>query len=408
MQINFQKLNRVGYVLLVIAAYFIGATVNNNRVLKNTVNGSVLQQLTGSAKDLPKSINSGLINEVWDIVQKKYVSPINEENLSDGIIKGLVAGLGDPFSAYANKQETKQFAEEISGKFSGIGVEIAMKDDIVTVIAPLKDSPAEKAGVKAGDYIIGIDDNTIKPDESITQIANKIRGPIGTEVKLKIIREKHEGTIEITIKRDNIELKSVTLEIKDGIGIINLSIFHEDTAVKFKQIVKQLTQARVKGIVLDMRNDPGGVLDGAVEIAGHFIKAGEIVVREIPRDPNRTVTHYSEGPAELSDIPTVVLLNRGSASASEILAGALRDSRAIKIIGEKSFGKGSVQEMINLSDGSSLRVTIAKWFMPKGGEIAEKGITPDIVITDEDSSDKIDVQLDKAIGILKTEIENLD
>jgi carboxyl-terminal processing protease len=403
---NSQKLNRVGYVLLVIAAYFIGATVNNNKISNNIINGSAFQQLNGSAKTLPKSIDSGLINEVWDIVQKKYVSTINEEKISEGIIGGLVAGLGDPFSAYANKQETKQFAEEISGKFSGIGVEIAIKNDLVTIVAPLKDSPAEKAGIKAGDFIISIDDKAIKQDESITEIANKIRGPINTEVKLKIIREKLDKAIDITIKRDNIELKSVTLDIKDGIGIISLSVFHEDTAGKFKQIVKQLTQARVKGIVLDMRNDPGGVLFGAVEIAGHFIKEGEIVVREIPRDPNKTVTHYSEGPGELSNIPTVVLLNGGSASASEILAGALRDIRGIKIIGEKSFGKGSVQEMINLSDGSSLRVTIAKWFMPKGGEIAEKGIAPDITITDEDSTDKIDVQLDKAIAVLQAEISN--
>lgn len=405
MTINYQKIHRIGYILLVAVAFFIGTSVGKNN-LAPTANNASFSRPSIFSRELPGAISTDLINEVWEIVHKKYVSPIKDENLSDGILKGLVSGLDDPFSAYANKEETKQFAEELSGQFSGIGVEISIKNDLVTVVAPLKDSPAQKAGVKAGDYIIAIDDKIIKQDESITEIANRIRGPVGTEVKLKIIREKQDGTIEITIKRDNIVLKSVTLEIKDGIGIINLSVFHEDTAVKFKEIVKQLSQARVKGIVLDMRNDPGGVLDGAVEIAGHFLKTGDVVVKEIPIDPKKTVTHYSMGPGELSKIPTIVLLNGGSASASEILAGALRDNRGIKIIGEKSFGKGSVQEMVSLSDGSSLRVTIAKWFMPKGDAIHEKGITPDIEVDDQDSTDKIDVQLDKAIAVLKAEISN--
>lgn len=403
MTINYQKLNRVGYVLLIVVTFFVGASIGKNN-LAPAANLATIQQASIFSRQLPKAINTDLVNEVWDIIHKKYVTPVKDENLSDGILKGLVAGLGDPFSAYANKQETKQFAEELSGQFSGIGVEIAIKNNLVVVVAPLKDSPAEKAGIKAGDYIIAVDDKTIKPDESITEIANRIRGPIGTEVKLKIIREKQNGTIDITVKRDNIEIKSVSVDIKDGIGVITLSVFHEDTAAKIKPIVKQLLQEKVKGIVLDMRNDPGGVLDGAVEIAGHFIKSGDVIVKEIPMDPSKTVTHYSSGPGELSKIPMVVLLNGGSASASEILAGALRDDRGIKIIGEKSFGKGSVQEMVPLSDGSSLRVTIAKWFMPKGDAIHEKGITPDIVVSDQDSTDKIDVQMDKAIAVLKTEI----
>jgi len=406
MNFDYQKLNRVGYVLLVIVAFFVGTAVGKNNLAPNINNSTTILQQGLLSEKLPTAIDAGLLSEVWGIVHKKYVSPIKDENLSDGILRGLVAGLGDQFSAYANKDETKQFAEELSGKFSGIGVEIGIKNNLVTVIAPLKNSPADKAGIKAGDYIIGINDKTIGPTESITEIANNIRGPVGTEVKLKIIREKTDGAIDITIRRDNIELESVGVEIKDGIGIVNLSVFHEDTAAKFNEIAKQLVKTRVKGIVLDMRNDPGGVLNGAVEIAGHFIKTGSVVVKEIPKDPSKTITHYSNGPADLARIPVVVLLNGGSASASEILAGALRDNRGIKIIGEKSFGKGSVQEMVSLSDGSSLRVTIAKWFMPNGGEIAEKGIVPDVTVSDQDSTDKIDVQLDKAIVILKTEIGN--
>lgn len=404
MTINYQKLNRVGYVLLVVVAFFVGTAIGKNNLssVGNSTTGIVGANIF--SRELPKAVSPDLINEVWDIIHKKYVSPIKDENLSDGILRGLVAGLGDPFSAYANKSETKKFAEELSGSFSGIGVEIALKNNLVTVVAPLKNSPAAKAGILAGDYIIAVNDKTISADQSVDEVANQIRGPKGTDVKLKIIREKKNGTIDITVRRDNIELESVAVEIKDGIGIIDLSVFHEDTAAKFKTVVQQLTKARVKGIVLDMRNDPGGVLNGAVEIAGHFIKSGEVVVREIPKDPNQTITHYSNGPAELSKIPTVVLLNGGSASAAEILAGALRDDRGIKIIGEKSFGKGSVQEMVSLSDGASLRVTIAKWFMPKGEAIADKGITPDVTVSDQDSTDKIDVQLDKAIAILQTEI----
>jgi carboxyl-terminal processing protease len=193
------------------------------------------------------------------------------------------------------------------------------------------------------------------------------------------------------------------MDIKDDIAVVDLTVFHEDTAGKFKTLVKQMLSKHVKGIILDMRNNPGGILQGAVEIAGHFYKDG-VVVKEVPSDPTKEITHYSEGPGDLEKIPVVVLVNGGSASASEILAGALRDARGIKIIGEKTFGKGSVQELINLSDGSSLRVTIAKWFMPKGGEIAEKGIEPDIVVESSDINDKVDVQLDRTIAVLKAEI----
>lgn len=401
-------MKRIGYVFLVIVSFLVGLSVGKNNFQSD--NSGIANQLrsiqTRNTYGLPEPVKVDLVNEVWNQIHQKYVGKIDDSKLSDGILRGLISGLEDPFSAYANKDETKQFNEELSGKFSGVGIEIGKKNNLIVVIAPLKNSPAARAGIRAGDYIIAVDGKTIGSEESVSDIASKIRGPIGTNVDLKLIREKHDGTIEITITRENIELESVTSEIKDGVGIINLSVFHEDTAKRIDKIAKEFKDKKVKGIVIDMRNNPGGLLQSAVQIAGHFIKRGDIVVTERAANPANENKNYSEGPGDLENVPTVVLLNGGSASASEILAGALRDNRGIKIIGEKSFGKGSVQEMVKLSDGSSLRITIAKWYMPKGGEIAEKGIEPDIKVTDPDYSDDIDVQMDKAITVLKTQLNN--
>jgi carboxyl-terminal processing protease len=399
----FQRHNYLLLVLLLIITFFVGTKFGQNRANQAGVSSIFSPTQNTQLSVLPSAVDTKLINEVWNILHKKYVGTVKDDELANGMIRGMVSGLGDPYSTFADRIETSQFEQDLSGNFSGIGVEIGKKNGLITIIAPLKDYPAYKAGVKAGDIIYRIDGKDLPNDASLGEVASQIRGTIGTDVKLGILREKADGPLEITVRRENIELPSVTMDVKDDIAVINLSIFHEDTANKFKTLVKQILNQHIKGIVLDMRNNPGGVLQGAVEIAGHFYKDG-IVVKEVPSDPAKTIIHYSEGPGDLEKIPVVVLVNGGSASASEILAGALRDARGIKIIGEKTFGKGSVQELVNLNDGSSLRITIAKWFMPKGGEIAEKGIEPDIVVENQDNNDKVDVQLDRAIAVLKTEM----
>lgn len=399
----FQKNNYLLLVLLLIITFFIGTKFGQNLTNQTGASGIFSPTQNTQLSVLPSAINTKLVNEVWDVLHKKYVGKVKDDELANGIIRGMVAGLGDPYSAFADRVETSQFEQDLSGKFSGVGIEIGKKNGLLTVIAPLKGYPAQRAGMKAGDIIYRIDGKDLLNDESLGEVASRIRGTLGTSVKLGVLREKANGPLEFTIRRENIELPSVTMDIKDNIAVVSLSVFHEDTADKFKLLVKKMLDQNIKGIVLDMRDDPGGVLQGAVEIAGHFYKNG-IVVKEVPSDPTKAIIHYSDGPGDLEKIPVVVLVNEGSASASEILAGALRDARGIKIIGEKTFGKGSVQELINLNDGSSLRITIAKWFMPKGGEIAEKGIEPDITVESSDVNDKVDVQLDKAIAVLKTEI----
>jgi len=400
---NFHKNNYLLVVLLLIVAFFVGNKFGQSHVGRSNTSNIFSPTQKTQLSVLPSAVDTKLINEVWNTLHNKYVGKVKDDELANGMIRGMVDGLGDPYSAFADREETSQFEQDLSGKFSGVGIEMGKKNGLVTVIAPLKDYPAYRAGMKAGDVIYRIDGKDLTNDESLDKVASQIRGKLGTEVKLGVLREKASAPLEFTIRRENIELPSVTMDIKDNIAVINLSVFHEDTAAKFRTLARQMLNQNVKGIVLDMRNDPGGVLEGAVEIAGHFYKDG-IVVKEVPSDPTKAIIHYSEGPGDLEKIPVVVLVNSGSASASEILAGALRDARKVKIIGEKTFGKGSVQELINLNDGSSLRITIAKWFMPKGGEIAEKGIDPDIVVENSDDNDKVDAQLDRAIAVLKTEI----
>lgn len=390
--------NKIKYIIVLFVVFAAGIGIGNNLAATKTL------QTFGGQNGLPEAVNEKLINEVWNNVKKKYVGEIKDENLAVGMLRGLVSGVGDPYSAYATREETNQFEEEISGQFSGIGVEIGRRNGLVTVIAPLKGSPAEAAGIKAQDIIVKVDSSELEQDMSLTEVADKIRGPEGTEVKIGLIRENEQGTIEVTVLRKKIELESVTMRMQDGIGIIELSVFHEDTARKFRSIAKQLLSQKARGIVLDLRNNPGGLLTSAVQITGHFVNEGNIAVKEVPADEKRTVLHKTRGPADLVKIPIVVLVNGGSASASEILAGALRDLRGVKIIGEKTFGKGSVQELVDLSDGSSLRITIAKWLTPKGSVIAEKGIEPDVESIDENDDDDIDTQLDQAITILKTEL----
>ena len=343
--------------------------------------------------------------KVWDVLKEKYVdsSKLDAQKLFYGAIKGMLAATGDPYTNFFDPEENKKFNEDITGSFEGIGAEIGIKGGVLTVIAPLEGTPAEKAGLRAGDKIVKIGDKNTA-DLTIDGAVDLLHGKKGTEVKMTIFREGEQDTQEITIIRDVINVKSVKFEEKEGeIAYIKISRFGETTFKEFGEALTQTKNNNSKGIIVDLRNDQGGYLETAVEIGSKMLPKGNIVVMEEDRNGKRN-NLLAKGGDELSEIKTVVLINEGSASASEILAGALRENRDnVTLVGKKSYGKGSVQELVKLTQGTSMKVTIAHWLTPKGNQINEKGIDPDVKIefTNDDYNNNKDPQLDKALEIVK-------
>ena len=402
----------IAVAIFIVIAFFIGTMFGLNRQLnKNTagtgdqaVGGKVLN--TDSLPDyLGKDVNFKNFWKVWDILKAKHIDrdKITDTQLYYGALKGVVEALNDPYSAYFNPATSKEFSDELQGKFEGIGAEIGIRDERLTVIAPLPDSPAEKAGIKALDKILAIDDKDTT-GIALDQAVKNIRGDKGTTVTLSIVRQGSAEVKKITITRDTIKIKSVTYQNKDGYAYIKISNFNADTNSLFLEAVTELVKSSPKGVILDLRNDPGGYLDTAVAIAGYWVTRGEVVVKEEFNEAELNQDYRSSGSAQLKDYPTAVLVNGGSASASEIVAGALQDLGLATIIGAITFGKGSVQELEKLSDGSSVKITIARWLTPHGRTIEKNGITPDIIVemNDEDYEANRDPQLDKAIATLKS------
>ena len=317
-----------------------------------------------------QEVNFNPFWDVWAKLEEKFVDKgkIDRKNSVNGAISGLVKSLGDPYTEFLPPAQTKQFQEDIKGSFSGIGAEIGIRKGILTIISPLKGSPAEKAGIKAGDKILRIN-ATSTQDLLLDEAVRMIRGEKGTEVKLFILRDAFEAPKEFTIRRDEIKIQIIETEQKpDGIFVIKLHHFTENAAYEFRKAVQQFLESGSKKMILDLRNNPGGYLTISVDIASWFIPSGEVVARERYASGEEDI-YRSNGYRILEEVPMVVLINEGSASASEIVAGALRDIRGIKLVGVKTFGKGSVQEVELLKDGSSLKITIAKWLTPKGTEI---------------------------------------
>ena len=340
--------------------------------------------------------------DIWRLLKDKYYKqPISEKELFYGAMQGLAAGLNDPYTHYFPPVDAEEFQKALSGKFSGIGAEIGVRNDHLTIIAPLPESPAEKSGVKSGDLITAVD-SVDTTGWSVEEAVSKIRGEKGTDVVLSIYREKADKpSFDVTIMRDEIQIKSVKSEELDhGIIKIDVTNFNEDTRAGFDTAVRDAAQKNPKGIILDLRGNPGGFLDTALFMAGEWV--GEDVVVKERRQGEIVETLKGTGHGRFAGISTVVLVNGGSASASEIVAGALQDYGLAMIVGEKTFGKGSVQDYVNLPDGSALKVTIAEWLTPKEHTINGTGLEPDLVIerTTADYEQQIDPQLDRAIGIL--------
>lgn len=353
----------------------------------------------------PEEIDFSLFWEAYHKLGEKFVDKekFNIQKMIYGAISGMVKSLEDPYTIFLPPEETKKFIEDVTGRFEGVGMEIGIRKGQLQVIAPLEGTPAQRAGLRAGDKILKINE-TPTADLTIDEAVSLIRGPKGTEVTLTIFREEWEKTKEIKIVREVIEIPSLKWELKEGeIAYLKLYQFSEKAGFDFRIAAIEILNSPAQKIILDLRNNPGGYLEVAQDIAGWFLERGQIVVIEDFGKEKEKKEYKAKGNSKLLPYPIVVLINQGSASGSEILAGALRDNRGILIIGEKSFGKGSVQELEELRGGSSLKITVAKWLTPKGELITDKGLEPDIKVemTDEDYEKERDPQLEKALEIIK-------
>jgi carboxyl-terminal processing protease len=341
--------------------------------------------------------------DVWDMVQEKYVDEdIDDVSLFYSSVAGMVAGLGDPYSVYLPPKETESFISDLNGEFEGIGAEIGIRDELLTVIAPLPESPAEQAGLRPGDQIIRIDGEDAIGLTVETAVV-RIRGEKGTSVTLTIARDGEQGLIDISIIRDTITVPTVVYELdkNTNIAYVRVSQFNQDTWSQFDEAVSEIVINNPAGIILDLRSNPGGFLDTSVQVASEWIPEGSIVIQE---ERNKEPIVFSTvGPHRLAGFPTVVLVNEGSASGSEIVAGALQDHGVAQVVGAQTFGKGSVQDFEILPDGSALKITVAEWLTPNGRHINTVGITPDSVVDPMfsiDTDSVVDYGREHAVALL--------
>jgi len=358
---------------------------------------------TGSVlADPEKEVDISLLWGVWRLLIKHYISSENldQRAMVYGAVGGLTRAVGDPYTTFMTPVENKEFHQSLQGKLEGIGAELTMRNEQVVVVVPLKGSPAEEAGLEPEDVILKVDDVDIA-GETLNQVVDRIRGPQGTSVTLTILREGENDLLTLSILRARITIPSTQQELKltgsGTLGYIQLNQFGDGTVGEVREALRALRAENPKGIILDVRSNGGGYLEGAVEIASMFLSQGKVVTVE--RRDGEPTNHYVSGRPSDPTIPLAILINEGSASASEILAGALQDSDRAKVIGKQSFGKGTVQEVFDLPGNASVRITIAKWLTPLGHDLGSAGVTPDIEVdlTREDVAAGRDPQLSAAM-----------
>lgn len=371
----------------------------------NNNSGNVLGGLKPNEQQFSADLNLKTMNLVKDILQKKYVhvEDLDVKKLSYGVVKGMVEALNDPYSEFMTPEETGQFNESLNGELEGIGAELTVRDKALIVVSTVKDSPAQKAGILPNDVIVKINEEIVG-DMTLYEAVKKIQGKKGTEVKLTLLRKDQKTPLELTIIRQTIAVESVrSKEVEKGIWHVEINQFSDDTRMEFEKIINYISAKKPKGIILDLRYNGGGYLEGAVDILSAFIRGEKEVVSIEYRNTKDNEKLKTTGHAQFPDLPLVVLINKGSASASEIVAAAIQDLKRGLLMGEKSYGKGTVQEVDPLPDGSSLRFTIAKWMAPSGRSINKVGLTPDreIIPQKDDYEKKVDRQLNEAVAYLK-------
>jgi carboxyl-terminal processing protease len=385
---------------LALGAYFYGFSIGKSEARIVPIEGVQNIQV-----GQPEGADFSLFWDAWAIIQEKHANKdsLDYQNMIFGAISGMVNSLGDPYTVFMDPEESKQFQDNISGSFEGVGMEIGIRNRQLQVISPLEGTPAKAAGLRPGDIIIQIDD-TFARNLSLNEAVSLIRGPKGTEVILSILHEDWSETKDFPIVRDVIKISSLKWEIlEDDIAYIQLFHFSEPAIRAFKEAANKILASSVERIILDLRGNPGGFLEVSVDIAGWFLTKDQVVVTEDFGVEGEEVIYKARGNGRLGDYPLIILMNQGSASASEILAGALRDHKGVKLVGEKSFGKGSVQELQNLPGNSSLKVTVANWLTPNGDHISDVGLEVDVEVemTTEDFDNELDPQFDKALELVR-------
>jgi len=348
--------------------------------------------------------------KAWNLIDEKYLSEngtstkkITEQDRVWGAISGLVNSLGDPYTVFLPPVENKRFEDDIAGNFTGVGMEIGIKNDVLTVVAPLPKSPAMKAGIKAGDQIVKIDDK-LTTGMSSDEAVNLIRGEKGRPVKFVLLREGSEKTVELVVVRDVITIPTLeTKKLENGVFVIRLYNFSAPSPDDFRQALKEFVESETDKLILDLRGNPGGYLEAAVDIASWFLPVGKPIVIEKHSNSEENKTYRSKGYDIFNEnLKMVILIDQGSASASEILAGALSEYKKAILIGEKTFGKGSVQELVPLTDNSSIKITVAKWYTPNGHSISQSGLDPNIKVSIDENDVKVgrDSQQEAAVKYL--------
>lgn len=397
-------------VIVVAIAIFATGFVSGKM---GTAEAGKVPGIVNTEKGKVKNVDFELFWKAWTTLNAKYVATHNststpaptDQDRVYGAIKGMTAALGDPYTTFFTPQEAKLFESEIDGNFEGVGMELGMKNDIITVVSALKNTPAEKAGMKSGDRIIKINDTMTTNGMSVEQAVKMIRGPKGTVVTFGILRGDSTEIIEIKVTRDVINIPTLdsNFDSKTGIYTIRLYNFSAQSASLFRNALKDFVASKSNKLIIDLRGNPGGYLDAAVDMASWFLPPGKVVVRESYGKNKTETSEKSRGYNIFNDnLRVVILVDQGSASASEILAGALQEHGKAKLVGTRTFGKGSVQELVKLTPDTSMKITIARWLTPNGKSISDGGLTPDVEVkvNADDAKKGIDVQMLKAVEIL--------
>ncbi len=426
---GFQKF--IGAVVLLAVVFLLGWESASYYILKKTAeNREVTQDEVSPMAAFSSLISTSSYQQdkadlsvfwtVWQLLEDTYVDEesLNKTTMVYGAIKGMVGAIDDPYTVYMDPDETLEFDRNLNGQLEGIGAELTVRDQSLVVVTPLKNSPAEQAGLKPGDIVYKID-GELAAEMTLFDAIMNIRGEKGSQVVLTIIREDIDQPFEVSITRDTVNIESVYLEeVEEGLYLLSVYQFNDNTPTAFMEKILEVKNADAKGLILDLRNNGGGYLEISVDVLSEFLEGTVEAVTIKRRNEKDNETLYVSGKPNLPEIPMVVLINEGSASAAEIVAGALQDYKRAVVMGEKSFGKGSVQEVDKLADGSSVRLTIAKWFTPNGNNIDYTGITPDIEVAyfeetaeageetaeepiEDDITDVEDRQLDAAVEYLK-------